>query len=462
VINDILDMSKIEAGKFELSLVKFSFEKMLQKVVNVINFRVEEKQQIFNVHIDGNIPDMLVGDDQRLSQVITNLLSNAVKFTPEGGTVRMSAHYEKEDGEFVVLRIEVSDTGIGINAEQQARLFQSFQQAESSTTRKFGGTGLGVAISKRIVEMMGGKIWVESEPGKGATFIFTIFAGRGTPAAHKGAPSALNWAGIRVLTVDEDPHVLEYFKSLADKIGFACDTASGGQEALDKIAQNGSYDFYFVDWVMPGMDGLELTRRIKADTRLPSPIVIMTSAMEWHVLEDEAKSAGVDAFLAKPLFPSSTADCISKHLGLKKNAVEEEKKSTKRESFAGYRILLAEDVEINREIVLTLLEPTELIIDCAENGAEAVCMFSAAPDRYDLIFMDIQMPKMDGHEATRTIRALKIPRAQTVPIVAMTANVFREDIERSSAAGMNDHIGKPLDLNGVLRILHTYLRQSPA
>ena len=290
VINDILDMSKIEAGKFELSQVEFNFEKMFQKVVNVVNFRVEEKQQNLTVHIDGKIPTMLVGDDQRLSQVIANLLSNAVKFTPECGAIRLNAQNEGEYGSHVILRIAVSDTGIGISEEQQTRLFQSFQQAESSTTRKFGGTGLGLVISRRIIEMMGGDIWVESVPDQGSTFIFTVRLWRGKASPREDASSTLHWAGIRVLVVDDMPELLEYFEEMAHQIGFACDTACSGQEALDKIARNGAYGVYFIDWKMPGMDGMELTRRIKAD-KSASPVVVMISATEWNILENEAKSA---------------------------------------------------------------------------------------------------------------------------------------------------------------------------
>jgi signal transduction histidine kinase/DNA-binding response OmpR family regulator len=456
VINDILDMSKIEAGRFELSPVEFNFEKMFQKIVNVIGFKVEEKHQHLGVHIDANIPDTLIGDDQHLSQVITNLLSNAVKFTPEGGSIYLNAYYEGEEGGLVTLRIEVKDSGIGISAEQQTHLFHPFQQAESSTTRKFGGTGLGLAISKRIVEMMDGRIWIESELGKGATFAFTIRAGRGTAIKDKDAAAEVNWAEVRVLAVDDLPENLEYFKAISLKIGFVCDTACSGQEALDKIAQNKPYNVYFIDWKMPGMDGMELTRRIKTDKDNHS-IVTMVSAAEWNTLENEAKSAGVDTFMSKPLFPSSVADCISACLGLGKHPEEKDRTARERASFAGHRALLADDVELNREIVLALLEPTELAIDCAENGMEALRMFSATPDRYDIIFMDVQMPEMDGYEATRRIRALDVPLAGNIPIVAMTANVFREDVEKCLAAGMNDHVGKPINFNALLEKLHTYL-----
>jgi len=460
VINDILDMSKIEAGKFELSPVEFNFEKMLQKVVNVINFRVEEKRQELSVRIDTNIPEVLVGDDQRLAQVIANLLSNAVKFTPEGGSISLRAQYEGERDEDVIVRIEVRDTGIGISPEEQSRLFQSFQQAESSTTRKFGGTGLGLVISRNIVEAMGGAIWLESEPNRGSTFAFTIRVGRGTALPDKDAPG-LDWSAIRAMAVDDDPMVLEHFQELANKVGFSCDTAASGEEVLARIAHGESYNIYFIDWKMPVMDGMELTRRIRAD-KGASPIVIMISSVERHVLAGQAKNAGVDKFLGKPFFPSAIVDCINECLGLEKVVAEQENSLIDDVSFAGCRMLLVEDVELNREIILTLLEPTKIAIDCAENGVEAVRMFKDAPDRYHIILMDLQMPEMDGYEATRIIRALDIPQARQIPIVAMTANVFREDIEKCLATGMNDHIGKPLNLGDVLEKLHTYLPDAPA
>ncbi|GHU05230.1 hypothetical protein FACS1894158_07420 [Betaproteobacteria bacterium] len=323
VINDILDMSKIEANKLELSFSDFVFEKMIEKVVDVINFKLTKKDQNLTLDIDKRIPGKLVGDAQRLSQVITNLLANATNFTPENGDIRLDAHLLSEDNGVCVLQIAVTDTGIGISEENQKRLFQSFQQAESSTSRKFGGTGLGLAISKRIIEMMNGKIWVESELGQGSAFIFNVQVERGAE--------------------------------------------NSSEESEQKI------------------DG-------KTD-----------------------------------------------------------------DNFAGRYVLLAEDVDINREIVLAILEPTELEIDCATNGVEALEMFQKSPERYELIFMDIQMPVMDGFEATRRIRALDMPRAKNIPIIAMTANVFREDIEQCMEAGMNGHVGKPLDVEELLVSVRKYL-----
>jgi signal transduction histidine kinase/CheY-like chemotaxis protein len=456
VINDILDMSKIEANKFELSAVNFDFEKMLRKTVNVINFRVEEKQQTFTVRIDKDIPPYLIGDDQRLTQVIANLLSNAVKFTPERGVIRMNARLLGEEDGVCAIRIDVTDTGIGISEEQQARLFSSFEQADSGISRKFGGTGLGLAISKRIVELMDGEIWVESEPGKGSSFIFTVKVERGEDKRSSAERSIVKRHRVRVLAVDDMPEIREYFEEIAHASSIECDTAEDGPAAMRVIEQKGPYDVYFVDWKMPGMDGMELSRRIKERGDADAPVVIMSSA-EWTTIAAEAKSSGVDRFLPKPLFPSAVVDCINECLGVESSVDLRENREDNRGRFKGYRILLAEDVEINREIVLALLEPTELIIDCAENGAEAVRIFGASPDVYDMIFMDVQMPEMDGYGATRHIRGLDVERAKSIPIVAMTANVFREDIERCLAAGMDDHVGKPIDLEDVLGKLDKFL-----
>jgi signal transduction histidine kinase/CheY-like chemotaxis protein len=461
VINDILDMSKIEANRLELSPIEFNFEKMLQKIVTVVNFRIDEKQQKFSVHIDKAIPKTMIADDQRLAQVITNLLINAVKFTPEKGSITLNACFMGEENGLCTVQISVSDTGIGISGEQQKHLFSSFQQAESSTTRKFGGTGLGLAISRSIVEMMGGKIWIESEIDKGSTFIFTVQMKRGTDKEQGLLISGVNLKDIRIIVVDDEPDVLEYFEEIMQRHGLSCDIAKSGEEALKLTEQNGAYHIYFVDWKMPDMNGIQLTYELKKRYR-ENTIVIMISAFEWTVIAEEAKKAGVDKFLSKPLFPSSIIDVINECLGMDKKKTEEVQIDITG-LFAGRRILLVEDVEINREIVQALLEPTQLKIDCAGNGIEAVRKFSEAPDSYDLIFMDVQMPEMDGYEAARRIRAIeaglwknKNERPRRVPIVAMTANVFREDIKKCLDAGMDSHVGKPLDFEEVIKRLRCY------
>jgi signal transduction histidine kinase/DNA-binding response OmpR family regulator len=457
VINDILDMSKIEANKFELSFAEFEFEKMLRKVVNVINFRVEERHQEFSVHIDKDIPRILYGDDLRLAQVITNLLSNAVKFTPEYGSIRLDTKFVKEENSVCTLSISVIDSGIGISREQQSHLFSSFEQADSSTSRKFGGTGLGLAISRRIVEMMEGSIAVESEPGKGATFTFNVSIKRGEGRQEGLLKPGINRKNLRILAVDDTDYIRDFFQSFAEEAGIFCKTASDGAEAEALIESEGPFDIYFVDWKMPGINGIELSRHIVAHTAGAKPVVILISAAEWNEVEKEARAAGVDKFLSKPLFPSTIADYINQCLGVD-NIASEQQETEITDQFPGRRMLLAEDVKINQEIVITLLEPTGLAIDCAENGLQAVNLFQADPDAYDMIFMDVQMPEMDGYEATRQIRVFEASRkAGRIPIIAMTANVFREDIEKCLEAGMDAHLGKPLDMADVLAVLRTYL-----
>jgi len=436
---------------------------MLQKIADVINLRVDERRQKFFVNIGSDIPQTLIGDDQRLSQVITNLLSNAVKFTPEEGSIRLDAELlsleNPEPGSehaMCRLKISVEDTGIGISGEQQTRLFKSFEQAEVSTTRKYGGTGLGLAITKRIVELMDGEIWVESEFGKGSKFIFTFLMKRGEAMNRHLLDESVNWENIRIFVVDDEPEIREFFTVVSENIGVSCTVAASGEEAAEMIERDDNYNIYFIDWKLPGMDGIEFAKRIQSK-HAHNSIVTIFSSVDWNVIEDEAKSAGVDKFLPKPLFPSIIVDvintCIHTKSGAKPDAVR-----AAAADFTGYTILLADDVEINREIVLALLEPTGLKVECAEDGSEAVAMFRKTPERYDMVFMDIQMPEMDGYEATRLIRGLGCPGAETVPIIAMTANVFREDIEKCIEAGMNGHIGKPIDLDEVIGELKKYLK----
>jgi CheY-like chemotaxis protein/two-component sensor histidine kinase len=454
VINDILDMSKIEANKFELSPAEFGFEKMLQRIVNVLTFRLDEKNQKLMIHIDSAIPHTLVGDDQRLAQVITNLLSNAIKFTPEQGAINLDACLSGEEDGLCTILFTVKDTGIGISAEQQKRLFQSFHQADSETTRKYGGSGLGLSISKNIVEMMNGRIWVESEIGEGSVFSFTAKLKRSEGKKTAPVRRHTNWKNIRIMVVDDDPDVLLYFREIMQEFKLHCDTASSGSEAVSLVKQNGPYNIYFVDWLMPEMDGMTLSKELHS-TVPGNAVVIMISAHEWRSIEKDARMAGVDMFLSKPLFPSAIVDAINEALGVDSQEVKELQPDIAG-IFAGRRILLVEDVDINREIVITLLEPTNIKIDCARNGMEAVSMF--AQGRYDLVFMDLQMPEMDGFEAVRLIRALELPYAKEIPIVAMTANVFREDVEKCLEAGMNDHVGKTLDFNEILEKLKRYMR----
>ncbi|MDR0453281.1 MAG: response regulator [Deferribacteraceae bacterium] len=458
VINDVLDMSKIEADKLELLPAEFDFEKILQQVINVAMFRIDEKHQKIKIHIDSAIPEILIVDGQRLTQVMTNLLGNAVKFTPEQGSISINTHLLKEEDDGAcVIQIAINDSGIGISPEQQLKLFQPFQQAEASTMRKYGGTGLGLAISQKIVRMMGGNIWIESALGEGATFIFTIKVKRGTSVRQGLSVNGINRDNIRVLVTDSDPDILKYFKEIMQKNGIHCDTAANGEDALKFARRNNPYHICFIDWHIPDMSGLTLAKTLSAV--LPNrdyTVFIMVSDFEKNIIEDEAKRAGVEKFLSKPMFPSAIIDAINDTLGVTQrqpvnvqpgNAV----------TFIGRHILLVEDIDVNREILQALLKPTLVNIDCAVNGAEAVSMFSESPGKYDIILMDIQMPEMDGYEATRRIRALDIPNAKSIPIIAMTANVFRKDIQSCMNAGMNGHLGKPIDYNDVIDKLRIYL-----
>ncbi|MCL2809931.1 MAG: response regulator [Treponema sp.] len=459
VINDVLDMSKIEANKFELLNEEFDFEKVLQRVVNIVAFRADEKMQKLSIHIDKSIPRSLIGDDQRLAQVITNLLGNAVKFTPEEGTIKLDTRFLNREDDFYTIQITITDSGIGISEEQQQQLFSSFQQADSKTSRKFGGTGLGLVISKNIVELMGGQIELKSEVGKGSTFSFTFKAKRGKRKIHSLSEVGINWDNVSIMAVDDDQEILDYFKDVLQGFGSDCDVALSGQEALALIGVKGMYDIYFVDWKMPDMDGIKLAKELKAKSNSPEhTIVIMISAAEWSSIAEKAKKAGVDRFLSKPLFPSAIVDVITEVIG--SNNLQERENTDNTGIFKGYKILLAEDVEINREIVESLISPTLLVADFAGNGVEAVTLFEKSPDSYDLILMDVQMPEMDGYEATSRIREIEkklIKNQKRIPIVAMTANVFKEDIEKCLNAGMDDHIGKPIDIEEFFRMLRKYL-----
>jgi CheY-like chemotaxis protein len=419
---------------------------------------VEERRQQCIVNIDGEIPRFLVGDDHRLSQVLTNLLTNAVKFTHEGGVIHLDAYLERETDGICELRIEVADNGIGISPEQQEKLFSAFGQAESGISRAFGGTGLGLTIARRIVELMDGKIWVESELGRGARFIFTMKALRGKKNLRSLLDPGINWKTVRVLAVDDEQEIRDYFKNLFDSLNVTCDMAADGFAAQRAIETRGAYDIYFIDWKMPGLDGIALVKWIrKLHATGKRYVVTMISAADWRAIRDTALAAGVDRFLSKPLFSSSIIDCVNECLGIHYDQRAEPRIADMRDAFADKRLLLVEDIELNREIVLSLLEGTGLAIDIAENGRDALHMVAEEPGGYDLVLMDMQMPHMDGLEATRRIRALPDPRARKLPIIAMTANVFKEDIDKCLAAGMNDHMGKPLDIEKMFATLRRYL-----
>ncbi|MCL2548182.1 MAG: response regulator, partial [Symbiobacteriaceae bacterium] len=455
VINDVLDMSKIEADRFELSPISFDFEKLLQRVCNVINIQAGKHRQRLQVNIDREIPQFLIGDDQRLAQVLTNLLSNAVKFSPQEGIIQLSAQLLAETAEICHLQISVTDQGIGMSKEQQSRLFKSFEQAECDTSRKYGGTGLGLAISKRIVEMMDGEIKVKSEPGKGSVFTFTVKMQHDLPREKALPAGTIPWSCLHLILVDNDPSVNSFFTEMAAALQIPFSSAICGEDALELIPQVNESCIFFIAESLPDISGLDLARHIRSEIGT-QPIICLLNCDNWNTKEADLTGAGVDNRLSKPLFSSDIFNLISEHFGTNVH-LESRPHDEDKVIFTGRSVLLAEDVEVNREILLALLEPTELTIDCAADGAQAVAMFSASPEKYDLIFMDIQMPELDGYEATRSIRELDDTRAKAVPIIAMTANVFREDVERCIEAGMNGHIGKPLDFDTLVSTLREHL-----
>jgi two-component system sensor histidine kinase/response regulator len=447
VINDILDFSKIEAGRLDIEAVPFTLDQVMQQVAVVTGEKAHDKGLEFLVDVPSEIPQNLVGDPLRLGQVLTNLVNNAVKFTARG-EVRVRAELLERTGDKAKLRFSVRDTGIGMTPEQVAKLFQPFTQADMSTTRKHGGTGLGLTISRRLVDMMGGNIWLESEAGKGSTFIFTAWFGLGAAAGHV-VPARL--ASLSALVADDNPAAREV---LADALGGVVgqvDAVGGGAEAVAAVKQHDGgepYDVVFMDWKMPGMDGLQATKAIKRDASLRNaPAVVMVTAFGREEVREEAERLNIDGFLIKPVTKSMLVDTLvtlfSPAGGETAGATAAAEERGVR--LGGMRALLVEDNEINQQVARELMEGVGIVVDIAGNGREAVERLEAAADPlpYDVVLMDIQMPEMDGFQATARIRAQ--PRFAGLPIVAMTAHATVEERQQCVAAGMADHVTKPID-----------------
>jgi signal transduction histidine kinase/DNA-binding response OmpR family regulator/ferredoxin len=441
LINDILDMSKIESGKFDLDSVSFDMEKTLIKICNIIYEKTEQKNQNLRVIIDPNVYMYYQGDELRFSQVITNLLSNAVKFTPEGGKITVRAEELEGAGGVSRLRFSVTDTGIGMSAEQIQRLFIPFQQADKNITQRFGGTGLGLAISKSIVEKMNGRIWVESSPGQGSSFIFEVELKRSgaSEAGPDGGKNRLNCAGLKVLVVEDDEEARHQMVLSFENSGVKADTAGNGADAVSRVKADGPYDAVLVEYRLEGLRTAEELGGIVGSGR----IILICSFLEWSRIEKQAEEAGIKRFVAKPVFPSGLLEAVGKTQN--NNIEESEQPRDDVPDFSGISLLLAEDIEINREIFMAILEATHISIETAENGKVAAEKVRDNPAGYDIIIMDVQMPEMNGFEATAAIRALPAEEAKKIPIIAMTANVFKEDIERCLESGMNDHLKKPIE-----------------
>jgi signal transduction histidine kinase/CheY-like chemotaxis protein len=457
IINNVLDMSKIEANKLEITSEEFAFEDMIQHVVNVVQIKIDEKGQEFSVDMQNAFTRTVISDELRLSQVLINLLINASKFTPDSGKISLSIRQTPLDADTARLHITVADTGIGITDEQKARLFHSFEQAESSTTHKYGGTGLGLSISKSIVSLMGGDIWVEDNPGGGSKFIFEIIIKWGKTCRSDKLPKGLR-RNLRILVVDDDTNTLDYFDSILTEFSLTCDKASCGEDAVTMVkrcVQDGKpYDLIFIDWMMPGMDGGQTTTEI---TRIMGgkPIIVTISAASQSEVSSALSPLGVTHFLSKPVLPSTLYNTIVNLIGytVQTSVVDEDEVPSY--DWSGKRLLLSEDVEVNREIIIGILEDTKITIECAENGKCAIEMFTKSD--YDIVLMDIQMPIMNGFDATRAIRTLRKSNAATCPIIAMTANAFKEDVRECIAVGMNSHIAKPINVKNLFDTLAKYL-----
>ncbi|MFN0126973.1 MAG: response regulator [Verrucomicrobiales bacterium] len=447
IINDILDFSKIEAGKLDLETIDFKLDDVISSVTTLTAQKAHEKGLEFLAHAEPGLPEVLLGDPLRLGQILTNFVNNAVKFT-EHGEIRLEIEQLERTGEKVQLKFSVSDTGLGMTKEQSAKLFQPFTQADMSTTRKHGGTGLGLTICRRLVELMGGRIWIESEPGVGSTFYFTIWLGVGSATGSgKIVPEKL--AELRVLVVDDNPAAREILQEPLSSLASRVDVVASGKEAITAIQQHDAidpYDIVFMDWRMPGMDGLQASRYIKCDETLNHPPhIVLVTAFGREEVREEAERLELDGFLVKPVTKSMIVDTLVNVFaddGGTAAAVPDGEQASR---LRGASILLTEDNEINQQIAVELLEGAGAKVTVAGNGRVAVDILSGGPQppAFDVVLMDLQMPEMDGYQATAKLRA--DPRFATLPIVAMTAHATMEERQRCLAAGMNDHISKPID-----------------
>jgi two-component system, sensor histidine kinase and response regulator len=447
IINDILDFSKIEAGKLDLETTNFKLDEVISSVTTLTAQKAHDKGLEFLAHVAPGLPEVLLGDPLRLGQILTNFVNNSVKFT-EQGEIRLEIEQLERTGEKVQLKFAVRDTGIGMTKEQAARLFQPFTQADMSTTRKHGGTGLGLTICRRLVELMGGRVWLESEAGVGSTFFFTVWLGVGTATGTgKIVPEKL--AQLRVLVVDDNATAREILQEPLSALASRVDVVASGKEAIAAIQQHDptdAYDIVFMDWRMPGMDGLQASRYIKSDETLKNPPhIVLVTAFGREEVREEAERLDLDGFLVKPVTKSMIVDTLVNVFAHEGEEVSAATGGEQAMRLRGARILLTEDNEINQQIAVELLEGVGATVTVANNGHEAVEILSNGPQppAFDVVLMDLQMPVMDGYQATAKLRG--DPRLATLTIIAMTAHATIEERQRCLAAGMNDHISKPID-----------------
>ena len=464
ILNDILDISKIEAGKMEIEHTTFDLEEVMGNLATIVGSRSQEKKIEFLMQTDHDVPNLLVGDPLRLSQVLINLAGNAVKFT-ERGEVMVRVELARETADEVILRFSVKDTGIGMTQREIDKLFRPFTQADSSITRKFGGTGLGLTISKRFVEMMGGRIWVESTPGVGSTFIFVARLQK-TEKKPTYSQSALNdLRGLRVLAVDDSKNSLQILKGYLESFSLDVTVAGNGQDALKLVnranEEGNPFGLVIVDWKMPGMDGMEFARKLREITFVsfrPKVLLIFTSSADEMLQKLDPRV--VDGILAKPLQQSKLLEAVSKVSGRsvlssgKYKIISAQLNPELISQIRGSRMLLVEDNEINRQVAQELLEGFGIDVTIAENGEDAIAMLQEA--QFDGVLMDMQMPVMDGVTATRLIR--ENPNFSKLPIIALTANVMVSQQNEFLDAGITDHIAKPIDPDRLVATLAKWVR----
>ena len=456
IINDILDMSRIESGRMTIKSEEFSFAKVLEQVNTIISGQCREKGLTYDCRMSGDVRDYYIGDDMKLRQVMINILGNAVKFTPEGGSVSCAIESAAQFDGKTTLRFTFKDTGIGMSKEYLPKLFDAFSQEDSSSTSRFGSTGLGMPITKNIVDMMNGNIEVESEKGKGTTFIVTVTLLDSDRVSALEEDNMVHPDDMCVLVIDDDPVACEHAQIVLGQVGIRCEKALSGFDGIEMVklrhARREPYNLILVDWRMPELDGVETTRQIRKIVGYETPIIILTS-YSWEEIAEEAMDAGVDTFVAKPLFAGMVLDEFREAFKKKNARLERETADLK-----GRRVLLAEDMAVNAEIMMMVLSMREIEVEHAENGRIATELFAShAPGYFDAILMDMRMPEMDGLEATRTIRAMEKEDAKTIPIIALTANAFDEDVQRSMQAGLNAHLSKPVEPEALFRTLENLI-----
>jgi PAS domain S-box-containing protein len=455
IINDILDFSKVEAGKLEMESIEFRLDEVLHNLSNLLSVRAKDRGLELYVYRTSAVPELLIGDPMRLGQVLVNLANNAVKFT-EVGEIKVSVDVAENREGSVLLRFAITDTGVGMSEQQMSRLFQAFTQADTSTTRHYGGTGLGLTISQRLVGMMGGTIEVESEPGKGSTFSFTARFGLQPEANSDESRVPLELQGLRVLVVDDSATAREVLSEMTRSLTFETTTVSSGREAIAELTNNPGYQLVLMDWKMPGMSGIETVEKIR-ETVEPVPPIFMVTNYGREEVRAQADRIDISAFLVKPVTASLLFDAVSRTFGHDTGTSSKQiAPQTVRLSFEGRQVLLVEDNEINQQVATELLSALNLEVTIANNGKEAVDLLADLDEHpFEAILMDLQMPVMDGFEATKRIREQE--RFADIPIIAMTAHALAGDRERCLNAGMSDHLTKPIDPDALADALVCWL-----